>query len=89
MICVLHRFKPLPKFVIERWLPNGVIRHCGDETVDGHRGKNVYGNARHRDAIRSSHSNTVFRYGHKWIVLASLANIPYCNRPLALPIRNE
>ena len=35
---------------------HGVIRLVGDETVDGHRGKKAYGKARHRDAVRSSHS---------------------------------
>ncbi len=76
----------IAKFVIERWVPSGTIRVCGDETVDGHRGKRVYGKARHRDAVRSSHSHTVYRYGHKWIVLAILVHIPYCNRPIALPV---
>ena len=64
----------------------GPIRVCGDETVDGHRGKKVYGKARHRDAVRSTHSHTVYRYGHKWIVLAILVDIPYTNRPFALPV---
>lgn len=76
----------IAKFVIERWVPTGVVRLVGDETVDGHRGKKVYGKARHRDAVRSSHSHTVFRYGHKWVVLAILVEIPYCNRPFALPV---
>jgi hypothetical protein len=73
-------------FVINRFAPDGPIRVVGDETVDGHRGKKVYGKARHRDAVRSSHSHTVFRYGHKWIVLAVLVTLPYTNRPFALPI---
>ncbi len=73
-------------FVINRFAPDGPIRVVGDETVDGHRGKKVYGKARHRDAVRSSQSHTVFRYGHKWIVLAVLVTLPYTNRPFALPI---
>ncbi len=47
-------------FILDRYAPNGIIRICGDETVDGHRGKNVYGKARHRDAVRSSHSIPFF-----------------------------
>jgi hypothetical protein len=74
--------KIIIRFILDRYVPTGTIRICGDETVDGHRGKNVYGKARHRDAVRSSHSHTVFRYGHKWIVLAILVEFPYCNRPL-------
>lgn len=76
----------IARFVLDRFVPGGVVRVCGDETVDGHRGKQVYGKARHRDAVRSSHSHTVYRYGHKWIVLAILVDLPYTNRPLALPV---
>lgn len=78
--------KVIAGFVIDRFVTNGVIKVVGDETVDGHRGKKVYGKARHRDAVRSSHSHTVYRYGHKWIVLAILIELPYTNRPFALPI---
>ena len=74
------------RFLLNRFVPSGIVRLVGDETVDGHRGKKVYGKARHRDAVRSSHSHTVFRYGHKWIVLAILIDLPYTNRPFALPI---
>ncbi|MCM2375073.1 IS701 family transposase [Aporhodopirellula aestuarii] len=73
-------------FVVDRFCPEGVIRLVGDETVDGHRGKKVYGKARHRDAVRSSHSHTVYRYGHKWVVLAVLVDLPYTSRPMALPL---
>ena len=51
--------KIITGFIIDRFCPNGTIRVVGDETVDGHRGKKVYGKARHRDAVRSSHSHTV------------------------------
>ena len=73
-------------YAIKRFAPDGFIKVVGDETVDGHRGKKVYGKARHRDAVRSSHSHTVFRYGHKWIVLAILIELPYTRRPFALPV---
>ena len=73
-------------FVIDRFCPSGTIRLVGDETVDGHRGKKVYGKARHRDAVRSSHSYTVYRYGHKWVVLAVLVDLHYASRPIALPL---
>jgi len=73
-------------FIVDRFVPPGPIRLVGDETVDRHRGKKVYGKARHRDAVRSSHSHTVYRYGHKWVVLAVLVDLPYTSRPLALPI---
>ena len=62
----------LMRFVLDRLLPTGAVMLVGDDTVDGHKGKCVYGKARHRDAVRSSHSYTAFRYGHKWVVLAVL-----------------
>lgn len=58
----------------------------GDDTVDGHPGKHVYGKARHRDPVRSSHSYTAWRYGHKWVVLAVLVRLPFATRPWALPV---
>jgi hypothetical protein len=71
---------------LDRFVSEGTVRLCGDETMGGHRGKNVYGKACHRDAIRSTRSHTVYRYGHKWVVLAILVDLPYTNRPFALPI---
>jgi hypothetical protein len=58
----------------------------GDDTVDGHPGRLVYGKARHRDPVRSSHGYTAWRYGHKWVVLAVLVRFPWANRPWALPV---
>lgn len=78
--------KTIITFILARLVPTGTVRLAGDETVDGHRGKRVYGKARHRDAVRSSHSHTVYRYGHKWVVLAVLVNLPGASRPFALPI---
>ena len=49
----------LARFVLRRFCHEGTVRVVGDETVNGHRGKNVYGKARHRDAVRSLHSHTV------------------------------
>ncbi len=58
----------------------------GDDTVDGHTGKSVHGKARHRDPVRSSHSYTAWRYGHRWVVLAVLVRFPFATRPWALPV---
>ncbi len=48
----------------------------GDDTVAGHPGREVYGKARHRDPVRSTHTHTAWRYGHKWVVLAVLVRFP-------------
>ena len=73
-------------YVLKRWLPTGTVLVAGDDTVFEHRGKKVYGKGRHRDAVRSSHSYTAYRYGHKWVVLAILVPVPWSNRPWALPV---
>src|SRR5215218_4969869 len=59
---------------------------AGDDTVVAHPGPHVYGKARHRDPVRSSHAYTAWRYGHKWVVLAVLVRFPFANRPWALPV---
>jgi hypothetical protein len=76
----------LMRFVLDHLLPAGPVRLVGDDTVDGHKGKCAYGKARHRDAVRSSHSYTAWRYGHKWVVLAVLVKFPFATRPWALPV---
>ncbi len=58
----------------------------GDDTVDGHSGPKVYGKARHRDPVRSTHSHTAWRYGHKCVVLAVLVKFPFATRRWALPV---
>jgi len=76
----------LAEWIIGHWLASGSIRVAGDDTVDEHRGKTVFGKGRHRDAVRSSHSYTAFRYGHKWVVLAILVPFSFTTRPWALPV---
>ena len=76
----------LAGFILERLLPGGPVVLVGDDTVDGHKGKSVYGKARHRDPVRSTRSYTAWRYGHRWVVLAALVRFPFATRPWALPI---
>jgi hypothetical protein len=76
----------LAGFVLARLVPDGPVLLVGDDTVDGHPGKHVYGKARHRDPVRSSHAFTAWKYGHRWVVLAILVRFPWATRPWALPI---
>lgn len=76
----------LAEHVVDRFVPHGVILLSGDDTVTQHPGKKVYGKARHRDAVRSTHSYTAWRWGHKWVVLAIQVRLPGSNRPWALPV---
>jgi len=76
----------LTRFVLRHCWPQGRIRLVGDDTVTEHPGPKVYGKARHRDPVRSSHSYTAWRWGHKWVVLAVLVQFPFARRPWALPV---
>lgn len=76
----------LTGFILDHWVPEGPVLVTGDDTVDGHRGKRVYGKACHRDAVRSTHSFTAYRWGHKWVVLAILVKFPFTRRLWALPV---
>jgi hypothetical protein len=76
----------LVRFLLDHVIPDGPVALVGDDTVDGHPGRTVYGKARHRDAVRSSHAYTAWRYGHKWVVLAVLVRFPFAARRWALPV---
>ena len=76
----------LCRFLLRRWAASGPVPLVGDDTVESHPGRKVYGKARHRDPVRSSHSYTAWRYGHKWVVLAVLVRLPFARRPWALPV---
>lgn len=69
--------RALAGLLLRRWVPKGPVPLCGDDTVDEHRGTKVYGKACHRDAVRSTHSFTAYRWGHKWVVLAILVKSPF------------
>jgi DDE superfamily endonuclease len=72
--------------ILGRFAPQGVIELAGDDTVTEHPGPKVYGKGCHRDPVRSTHSFTAFRWGHKWVVLALLVRLPCTTRRWALPL---
>jgi DDE superfamily endonuclease len=76
----------LADLILRRWVPVGSIPLAGDDTVDEHRGADVYGKGRHRDPVRSTRSYTASRWGHKWVVLSILVRFPFARRPWALPV---
>jgi hypothetical protein len=76
----------LARFLLRHFWPEGRVRLVGDDTVTEHPGRKVHGKARHRDPVRSSHSYTAWRWGHKWVVLAVLVRFPFASRPWALPV---
>lgn len=81
---------PLGKMLataVLQWVPpDQPVLVAGDDTVAQHRGKKVYGKAKHRDGVRSSHSMTVWKWGHKWVVLTIVIRLPFTSRRWALPV---
>ena len=76
----------LAGWVFDHLLPPGRVVLAGDDTVDGHKGTKVFGKGCHRDPVRSTHSLTVYRWGHKWVVLCVLVRLPFTRRRWALPL---
>jgi len=76
----------LARVILRHCWPQGRVGLVGDDTVTEHPGRQVHGKARHRDPVRSSHSYTAWRWGHKWVVLAILVRFPFARRPWALPV---
>jgi hypothetical protein len=78
--------RALTSILLRRFAPDEPIPLAGDDTVAEHRGEKVYGKGRHRDPVRSTHSYTAWRWGHKWVVLAVLVKFPLASLPWALPV---
>jgi hypothetical protein len=73
-------------FLLNYVVPTGPVLLAGDDTVAERPGPHVFGKARHRDGVRSTHSYTAYRWGHKWVVLSVLVKFPFSVRPWALPV---
>jgi DDE superfamily endonuclease len=78
--------RALITFLLDHVVPPGPVLLAGDDTVTEHPGPNVFGKGRHRDGVRSSHSYTAYRWGHKWVVVSVLVKLPGATRPWALPV---
>jgi hypothetical protein len=68
--------RTLMTFLLDYVLPPGPVLLAGDDTVTEHPGPHVFSNGRHRAGVRSTHSYTAYRWGHK----------PVATRPWALPV---
>jgi DDE superfamily endonuclease len=78
--------KGLAGWVFHHLVPSGRVFLAGDDTVDEHPGDHVFGKGCHRDPVRSTHSYTAYRWGHKWVVLSVLVRFPFTRRQWALPL---
>jgi hypothetical protein len=57
--------RALIMFLLDRVVPTGPVLLAGDDTVTEPPGPHVFGKGRHRDGVRSTHSYTAYRWGHK------------------------
>jgi hypothetical protein len=84
--------RALMDYILTELVPRGIVELAGDDTVTEHPGKKVFGKGCHRDAVRSSHSFTAYRWGHGHrpkvgrVVLAVLVKVRGMVRPWALPV---
>ena len=72
--------------VLEQVPKDQPVEVLADDTTAQHRGKKVYGKARHRDPLRATRSHNVWIWGHLWVVLTVRVCFPFSSRPWALPV---
>ena len=75
----------LMRFLLAYVVSTDPVFLAGDDTVAERPGPKVFGKGRHRDGVRSTHSYTAYRWGHKWGVVSVLIKLPFATRPWALP----
>lgn len=72
---------------VVKLLPEGMtIVLLADETVDGKEGDKVWAKGSHRDPVRSSRKKGQTKFGHKWLTMCILVQLPGLARPWALPV---
>jgi hypothetical protein len=70
----------------ERHLAPGAVQIVIDDTLAPKKGPHVFGIGSHLDAVRSTRRHRVFCFGHCWVVLSVLVNVPFSRRTWALPV---
>lgn len=73
-------------WMLEHVPADASIKLAIDDTVAPKKGAKVFGIGSHIDAVRSTRLCRVFTFGHCWVALAVLVNVPFSKRPWALPI---
>lgn len=64
----------------------GPVRLTLDDTLAPKKGAHVFGIGSHLDAVRSTRLCRIMAFGHCWVVLAVLVQLPFSKRPWALPL---
>jgi hypothetical protein len=78
--------RALIRFLLDYVVPPGPVLLAGDDTVTEHPGPQGFGKGQHRDGVRSSHRYPAHRWGHKWVVMSMLVELPFATRPWVIPV---
>ncbi len=66
---------------------NAVIRLALDDTLARKRGLKIFGVGMHHDPLLSTRKTAIMNWGHSWVVLGVIVQLPFCpNRSFCLPI---
>jgi hypothetical protein len=57
-----------------------------DDTLGRHTGKRIRGASMHHDPLLSTRNQSVFHWGHVWVVVSIAVSIPKWNKTFALPV---
>ncbi len=76
----------LISYILKNFLPSGEVILAVDDTVTERPGKKVYAKGCHRDAVRSSHQYTAYKWGLKWVVISISLKFSFSSRVWALPV---
>jgi hypothetical protein len=74
------------ELVVARFLPDGLVTVAVDDTLHGKGGKNVFGAGMHHDPLTSTRARAQFQFGHCWVTVAIVVQLPFARHPRALPV---
>jgi hypothetical protein len=84
--CSLTLSRLLISVLIRCFVPSGVaLQLIGDDTVERRRGKQVEYRGLFRDAVRSTANRITYCWGIRWLCVCLLVDVPWSQRPWALP----
>jgi hypothetical protein len=76
----------LLRLIVDRFLPaEAVIEIVIDETLERRWGPQIQKRGHYRDSALSSRKRSVSSSGLRWIVMAVVVTLPFCQQPWALP----
>jgi len=70
--------------LVNPWLPRGPVQLIVDDTLARKTGKHIWGANLHHDPL--AWMTNAVAFGHVWVVLAVVVQIPLVNRPVAVPV---